>query len=192
LRNEGKKLTMPILPYKGRWPTIAAGAFVAPTATVVGDVTIEEGASVWFGAVIRADEERVVIGRGSNVQDNCTIHIDNGVPCLIGVNCTLGHGAIVHGATIGDGALIGMHATVLSHARIGADAIVAAGSLVPEGKEIAAGSLVVGVPARALRETTAAERQRAAEGVAHYQAYAEEYRRALVEASTARPQFRPL
>jgi carbonic anhydrase/acetyltransferase-like protein (isoleucine patch superfamily) len=177
---------MPILPYKGQWPTISADAFVAPTATIVGNVTIEAGVSVWFGAVIRADDERVVIGRGSNVQDNCTIHIDNGAPCLIGEDCTLGHGAIVHGAMLGDRVLVGMHATVLSHARVGADAIVAAGTLVPEGKEIAPGTLAVGLPARTLRATTEAERQRVAEGAAHYRAYAVEYRLALEEA-TAHP-----
>jgi carbonic anhydrase/acetyltransferase-like protein (isoleucine patch superfamily) len=175
---------MPILPYKGRWPTIAADVFVAPTATLVGDVTVEEGASIWFGAVIRADEERVVIGRATNVQDNCTIHIDHGAPCLIGERCTLGHGAIVHGAVLGERVLVGMHATVLSHAHIGNDAIVAAGTLVPEGKEIAEGMLVIGVPARILRSVRAEERERAAEGVEHYQAYASEYQRALAEAAS--------
>jgi carbonic anhydrase/acetyltransferase-like protein (isoleucine patch superfamily) len=174
---------MPILPYKGRWPTIAADAFVAPTATIVGDVTLEAEVNVWFGAVIRADEERVVIGRGSNVQDNCTIHIDTGAPCLIGEKCTLGHGAIVHGATLDDRVLVGMHATVLSHSHIGTDAIVAAGTLVPEGKEITAGMLAVGVPARILRTTSEAERERVASGVAHYRAYAEEYQRSLAEAA---------
>ena len=174
---------MPVLPYKGRWPTVAANAFVSPTATLVGDVVVEEGASIWFGAVIRADEERIVIGRDTNVQDNCTIHIDDGVPCIIGAACTLGHGAIVHGTTLGDRVLVGMHATVLSRAHVGADAIVAAGTLVPEGKEIGAGMLAVGVPARILRPVNPNERERAAAGVEHYRAYAKEYRRALAQAA---------
>lgn len=170
---------MPILPYKGAWPRIAADAFIAPTAVVAGDVTVESGASVWFGAVIRGDSAPVRIGPRSNVQDNCVIHVDEGAPCTLGAACTLGHGAVVHGATLGDGVLIGMHATVLNRAAVGDGCIVAAGALVAEGKQIEPGQLVMGMPGKAVRPVRPDERERAANGVGHYLAYAEEYRAAL-------------
>ncbi len=170
---------MPILPYNGKWPRIAPDAFVAPTAVVVGDVIVESGASIWFGAVVRGDEAPVVVGRGSNVQDNCVIHIDAGAPCLIGEDCTLGHGAIVHGARLGDRVLVGMRATVLTGATVESDSIIAAGALVPEGRHIPAGMLVMGVPGKPLRPTTEQERQRIREGAEHYQRYAHEYAEAL-------------
>lgn len=172
---------MPILPYKGVWPRIAADAFIAPTAVVAGDVTIESGASIWFGAVIRGDSAAVRIGPRSNVQDNCVIHVDEGAPCTLGADCTLGHGAIVHGATLGDGVLVGMHATVLNRAVVGSGCIVAAGALVAEGMKIEAEHLAMGVPARVVRPVRPDERARAANGVAHYMAYAEEYRKAAEE-----------
>lgn len=173
---------MPILPYNGAWPRIAADAFIAPTAVVAGDVTVESGASVWFGAVIRGDSAAVHIGPRSNVQDNCVIHVDEGAPCTLGADCTLGHGAIVHGATLGEGVFVGMHATVLNRAVIGAGCIVAAGALVAEGKQIEPGQLVMGVPGKAVRPVRSEERERAADGVGHYMAYAEEYRKALAAA----------
>lgn len=180
---------MPILPYNGKWPRIAPDAFVAPTAVLAGDVTVESGASVWFGAVVRGDEAPVVIGRGSNVQDNCVIHIDTGSPCIIGADCTLGHGAIVHGARLGDRVLVGMRATVLSGATVESDSIVAAGALVPEGRNIPAGMLVMGVPGRPVRPTTELERERIREGAVHYQRYAREYAEGLraAEQSSAEP-----
>lgn len=168
-----------ILPYKGVWPRISEDAFIAPTATIAGDVTIASGASVWFGAVIRADSAPVRIGARSNVQDNCVIHVDEGMPCVIEDDCTLGHGAVVHGATIGAGVLVGMHASVLNGAVVGAGCIVAAHALIPEGKTIPEGQLVMGVPGRAVRPVAEAERQRAMDGVGHYQRYAQEYRVAL-------------
>lgn len=175
---------MPILPYKGVWPRIAEDAFVAPNATIAGDVMIASGASVWFGAVIRADSAAVRIGERSNVQDNCVIHVDEGIPCVIGADVTLGHGAVVHGATVEDGAMIGMGATVLNGAVVGAGCIVAARALIPEGKRIAAGQLIMGVPGKVTRAVTEAERQRVAEGVGHYQRYALEYRAALDQSSS--------
>lgn len=168
-----------ILPYRGVWPRIAKSAFIAPTATIVGDVTIADGASVWFGAVVRADSASVTIGERANVQDNCVIHVDEGMPCLIVAGCTLGHGAVVHGATIGAGALIGMHASVLNGAVVGAGCIVAAHALIAEGKVIPDGQLVMGVPGKVARAVSESERRRAAEGVGHYMRYAEEYRLAL-------------
>src|SRR5581483_12040724 len=107
---------MPILPYKGVWPVIEGNVFIAPGAVVVGNVTIREGASVWYNAVVRGDVAPIVIGRRTNIQDNCTLHVDEDAPLTIGDECTVGHGAVVHGATVGHHVLIGMKAVVLSHA----------------------------------------------------------------------------
>ena len=170
---------MPILPYRGVWPKIAADAFIAPTATVVGDVTIESGASIWFGAVIRAESTPAHIGARSNVQDNCTIHTDDDAPVIIGEDCSLGHNAVVHGATLGDRVLVGMHATVLNNASVASDCIIAAGALVAEGKRIESGQLVMGMPGKSVRPLTGAERERILTGVRHYQQFAADYRSAL-------------
>ena len=178
---------MPILPYDGKWPSIAPDAFIAPTAVIVGDVTVEGGASVWFGAVVRGDTASVIIGRGSNVQDNCVIHVDSGAPCVIGEACTLGHGAIVHGARLSDHVLVGMRATVLSHATVESDSIVAAGAVIAEGRHIPAGTLAMGIPGKPVRPTTEQERQRIREGAAHYQRYARAYAEALRQVERERP-----
>jgi gamma-carbonic anhydrase len=178
---------MPILPYDGKWPSIAPDAFIAPTAVIVGDVTVEAGASVWFGAVVRGDSAHVVIGRGSNVQDNCVIHIDDGVPCVIGEACTLGHGAIVHGARLGDHVLVGMRATVLSNATVESDSIIAAGAVVAEGQRMPAGTLAMGIPGKPVRPITEQERQRIREGAERYQRYARAYAEALRQGEREQP-----
>ena len=170
---------MLVLSDSGVWPRIAEDAFIAPTAVIVGDVTIESGATIWFGAVLRGDVAPIRIGARSNVQDGCVLHTDAGAPATIGVECTLGHGAIVHGATIGDGTLVGMRATVLNHAVVGAGCLIAAATLIPEGKQIAPGQLVMGIPGKAIRAVTEAEQARIRDGVAHYLAYAREYAAAL-------------
>jgi carbonic anhydrase/acetyltransferase-like protein (isoleucine patch superfamily) len=170
---------MPLLPYRGRMPSVAADAFIAPTAVLIGDVTVEAEASVWFGAVLRGDVAPIRIGPGTNIQDNCVLHADEGIPCEIGANCTVGHSAVVHGARIGDGVLVGMHATVLNGAIIGDECILAAGTLVAEGKRIERAQLVMGVPGKTVRAITEAERERIASGVAGYQERAREYREAL-------------
>lgn len=126
--------------------------WIAPTAAVIGNVTLEKGASVWWGAVIRGDNEPIVIGAGSNIQDNCTLHTDPGFPLTVGPGCIIGHNVMLHGCTIGRNALIGIAATVLNGATIGAQAIIGASSLVPEGKDIPARSLAMGVPAKVARE----------------------------------------
>jgi carbonic anhydrase/acetyltransferase-like protein (isoleucine patch superfamily) len=172
---------MPVLTYRGVTPDIADDVFIAPTAVIVGDVTIETGANIWFGAVIRGDTAPIRIGARTNIQDNCTLHADEGTPCTIGADCSLGHNAVVHGATIEDGVLVGMHATVLNHAVVESGALVAAGALVPEGKRIPAGQLAVGVPAKAIRSVNDEERTRMADGIQHYLAYVEEYDAALWE-----------
>jgi carbonic anhydrase/acetyltransferase-like protein (isoleucine patch superfamily) len=124
------------------------------------------------------------------VQDNCVLHADEDIPCEIGADCTIGHGAIVHGARIADRVLIGMHATVLNNARVGSECILAAGTLVPESKSIEAGQLVLGVPGKAVRPITEAERERIRDGSAHYQAYALEYGRMLAEEQRGRSKDR--
>src|SRR3954447_6909229 len=172
---------MPVYPYRGVWTTIADDAFIAPTAVLIGDVTVAAGASVWFGAVVRGDVAPIRIGARSNVQDNCVLHADEGIPCDIGADCTLGHGAIVHGATIADHTLIGMRATVLNGAEVGAGCILAAGTVIPEGKRIEPGQLVMGVPGKVVRAISEAERERIYDGVEHYAERAQEYRRMLAE-----------
>jgi len=148
---------MPILPYKGVMPTIEKNVFIAPGAMVIGDVTIREGASVWYNTVIRADTAPIVIGRHTNIQDNCTLHVDADAPLTIGDECTIGHGAIVHGATLGDQVLVGMKAVVLNHAQIGSRTIIGACALVREHKDIPEGVLMLGIPAKFARELTEAE-----------------------------------
>ncbi|WBO67719.1 gamma carbonic anhydrase family protein [Streptomyces camelliae] len=143
----------------GREPRVDPGAFVAPTASVIGDVSLRSGASVWYGAVVRGDVERIEIGASSNVQDNCTLHADPGFPVSVGERVSIGHNAVVHGATVEDDCLIGMGATVLNGAVIGAGSLVAAQALVPQGMVVPPGSLVAGVPAKVRRELTEEERQ---------------------------------
>ncbi len=128
--------------------------WVAPNATVVGNVRLEENASVWFNVVIRGDNETIVIGRGSNVQDGCVLHTDPGFPMTIEEDCTVGHMAMLHGCTVKRGSLIGIGATVLNGAVIGEDSLIGAHALVPEGKVIPPRSLVMGVPGKVVREVT--------------------------------------
>ena len=148
---------MPILPYKGIMPTIEENVFIAPGAMVIGDVTIREGASVWYNAVIRADTAPIVIGRHTNIQDNCTLHVDSDAPLAIGDTCTIGHGAVIHGATLGDQVLVGINAVVLSHAHIGSRTMIGACALIGEHKDIPEGVLMLGIPAKYARELTEAE-----------------------------------
>jgi carbonic anhydrase/acetyltransferase-like protein (isoleucine patch superfamily) len=135
------------LPFDGKEPQVASDAFVAPTAVLIGDVVVEEGASVWFGAVLRADFSRIVVGAGSNIQDNSVLHTNEGQPTLIGSNVTVGHLSMLHGCVIEDEALIGMGSIVLDRARIGRRAMLAAGSVVNEGGEIPPEVLAAGAPA---------------------------------------------
>lgn len=143
---------MPVFPYKGVWPTIADDVFIAPGAMVIGNVTIAEGASIWYNAVVRGDSAPIVIGRRTNVQDNCTLHVDADAPLTIGEECTIGHNAVVHGATLGDRVLIGINAVILSHAEVGSRTLIGACSLVSEHKKIPQEVLVLGIPAKVFRE----------------------------------------
>lgn len=143
---------MPIVSLGGKTPRIAEGALITEGAWIIGDVTIEEGASVWFNAVIRGDMSSITIGKNSNIQDLCMIHADRGMPTVIGNGVTLGHGAIVHAATIEDNVLIGMNAVVLNRAHIGEGSIVGANAVVSPGKEIPPRSMVLGIPGKVVKE----------------------------------------
>jgi carbonic anhydrase/acetyltransferase-like protein (isoleucine patch superfamily) len=143
--------------FYGHEPVVADGAWIAPSAMVVGRVTIGSNASVFFGAVLRGDVNSISLGDGSNIQDNVAVHCDDDKPTVIGSGVSIGHAAVVHGCTIGDDCLIGMNATVLSGAIIGNESLIAAGSVVLEGTVIPPRSLVAGVPGKVRRELTDAE-----------------------------------
>jgi carbonic anhydrase/acetyltransferase-like protein (isoleucine patch superfamily) len=164
---------------EGLTPKLGHDVFVAPNATVVGDVILGDEVSIWFGAVLRGDVERLTIGRLSNVQDNSVLHSDPGSPLTLGESVTVGHAVILHGCTIGDGSLIGMGASILNDARIGRNCLVGANALITEGKEYADGMLIVGAPARAIRALTAEELARMAGSAGRYVERGRVYRQAL-------------
>jgi carbonic anhydrase/acetyltransferase-like protein (isoleucine patch superfamily) len=161
-------------------PQIDPTAWVAPTAVLIGNVIVEAGANIWFGAVLRGDNEAITVGAGSNVQENAVLHTDMGFPLTIGANCTIGHKAMLHGCTIEAGSLIGMGATLLNGAKIGAGSLVGACALVTEGKEIAPGSLVMGAPAKVVRELDAAAQARLLKSAEGYRANAARFARGMV------------
>lgn len=173
-----------IVPFGSHTPQVAPTAWVAPTATVIGNVVIEEGASIWYGVVIRADRARIRIGARSNVQDNAIFHADPGAPVDLGADVTVGHGAIVHGATVEDGCLVGMGSTLLNNAVVGAGSLVAASALVREGQAIPPGSMVAGVPAKVLGPVPEGFAERVALSVAAYEQLRDEHREATTEATT--------
>lgn len=162
-----------------RTPQIAQDAWVADNATVIGAVTLAVRASVWFNCVLRGDTDQILIGEGSNVQDGSVLHTDQGIVLRIGRGCTVGHMAMLHGCDIGDFSLVGIGSVVLNGARIGAQSIVGARSLVTEGKQFPDGVLIMGSPAKVVRELTAAEKQMIVGMGQHYVANAERYRRSL-------------
>jgi carbonic anhydrase/acetyltransferase-like protein (isoleucine patch superfamily) len=133
-------------------PLIHPTAWVADSAQVIGQVVLEENVSVWFGVILRGDNDLISIGKGSNIQENSVLHIDRGHPLVLGENVTIGHQVMLHGCTIGDNSLVGIGAVVLNDARIGKNCLVGAGSLVTEGKEFPDGSLIMGSPAKAVRQ----------------------------------------
>lgn len=171
---------------ESRTPLIDEDAWVAPTASVVGEVSLGAGASVWYGAVLRADEEVVTVGRDTNIQDGAVLHADPGFPCTIGDRVTVGHGAIVHGATVGSGSLVGMGARVLNGATIGERCMIAAGALVPEGFTAPPGVLVVGAPAKVRRELNESDLDLLRETAEEYATNGRRHR-AWLEQGTARP-----
>ena len=158
-----------------------ADSWVAPNATLVGKVKLEPGASVWFNAVLRGDNELIHIGENSNVQDGTVMHTDMGFPLNIGTGVTIGHNAMLHGCTVGDYSLIGINAVVLNGAKIGKYCIIGANSLIGEGKEIPDGSLVMGSPGKVVRELTEAQKKMLEASAAHYVHNAQRYARDLSE-----------
>lgn len=163
-------------------PVIDPTAWVADEATLIGRVVVGAAASVWFGAVIRGDNEEIRIGAGTNVQEACVLHTDMGYPLTIGENCTIGHKAMLHGCFIGDGTLIGMGATVLNGAKIGSGCLIGACALITEGKEIPDGSLVMGSPGRVVRLLDETARLRLLASAANYQENARRFRAGLARA----------
>ncbi len=158
---------------------IHPSVFVAETATVIGDVTIGKDASVWFGAVIRGDADKITVGEGTNVQDGVIIHCDQGLPTTIGKRVVIGHRAVIHGATIADNVLVGIGAIILNGAKVGEYSIIAAGALVPEGVEIPPHSLVMGVPGKVVRRVSDDEIKRITSGAEHYIERAKNYWRGI-------------
>jgi carbonic anhydrase/acetyltransferase-like protein (isoleucine patch superfamily) len=149
--------------------------FVASNATVIGDITFGDQVGIWFGAVIRADRDRITIGNRSNIQDNCVVHTSKGFPVTIGNDVSVGHGAILHGCTIHDRVLIGMGAVVLNGAKVGDGSIIGAGAVITEGKEIPPKSVVVGVPGRIVKQTDADQQQHILNNAVSYVELAREY-----------------
>ena len=172
---------MPLYEIEGKRPTLADDVWGAPSADVIGDARLGEGASVWFGAVIRADNTPILVGARTNIQEGAMLHSDPDAPLTIGDEVTIGHHAILHGCTIGDNVLVGMGATILNNAVIGDDCLIGANALVTEGKVFPAGSLIVGAPAKAVRdlspEAIAALKLSAAAYAARSRVYAERLER---------------
>jgi len=150
--------------------------FIAPTATVIGDVSLGADTGIWFGAVIRGDKDRIEIGTGSNIQDNAVVHTSRGFPTVIGKEVSVGHGAILHGCTISDRVLVGMGAIVMNGAKIGEDTIIAAGAVVTEGTMIPPGSVVIGVPGKVVKQASPEQREGIRRNAESYIALARDYR----------------
>ncbi|WP_222909206.1 gamma carbonic anhydrase family protein [Pseudomonas sp. DNDY-54] len=155
--------------------------WVAPNATLVGKIRLDAGANVWFGAILRGDNELIHIGENSNVQDGSVMHTDMGYPLTLGTGVTVGHNAMLHGCSVGDFSLVGINAVVLNGAKIGKYCIIGANTLIAEGKEIPDGSLVVGSPGKVVRELTEQQKKMLEASAAHYVHNAQRYARDLVE-----------
>jgi carbonic anhydrase/acetyltransferase-like protein (isoleucine patch superfamily) len=164
-----------ILAFAGKTPVIGSNVFIAPTAVVIGDVTLGDNSSVWFNTVVRGDMAPIAIGAGTNIQDNCTLHTDPGMPLSIGAGVTVGHNAVIHGCTIEAGALIGMQAVVMNAAVIRSGSIVAAGAVVMEGREVGPRQLAAGMPAVVKRELDEDAGALIAVAAGHYQELARAY-----------------
>lgn len=156
-------------------PKLGDQVFIAPTASVIGSVTLGDNCSIWFGAVLRGDTDEIIVGNRTNIQDNAVLHADPGDPCIIGNDCVIGHSAIVHGAKLEDHVLVGMNATVLNKAQIGAYSIIGANALVPAGTIIPPYSLVLGVPAKIVKTLDSTVEQRIQDNVNEYVSRAKTY-----------------
>ena len=171
---------MPIYRLGEHSPQIAASSWVAPNASVIGQVALADDVSIWYGATLRADNDRIAIGRGCNVQDGSVLHTDDGILLTLGQDVSVGHQAMLHGCTIGDGTLVGIQSVVLNHARIGRQCLVGAGALITEGKEFPDGALIVGRPAKVVRMLEPAEIERLRMIAVHYVEQARRHRDQLV------------
>lgn len=156
-------------------PTLAKNVFIAPTATLIGDVVLETECSVWFGAILRADNEQIYIGARSNIQDGAIIHVDPGFPVRLGQDVVVGHGAIIHGASVADQSLIGMRATLLNGVKVGKGCIIGAHSLLTAGTEIPDYSLVLGIPGKVVKQLSPEQVEQIKENAAHYVDLAQKY-----------------
>ena len=174
---------MPIYALGKDAPEIHEDTWVAPDANLIGKVVLEQGASVWFGCTIRADHEEIRVGAGSNVQENCVMHIDAGFPLTVGANCTIGHKVMLHGCTIGENTLIGMGAIVLNGAKIGKNCLIGAGALITENKEIPDNSLVMGSPGKVVRQLDNSAAQRITFSAQYYQENMRRFRETLTPVS---------
>lgn len=172
---------MPLYAYREKSPVVAADAWVAPSASVIGDVVVGPGASVWFNATVRGDMSYVRIGPRTSVQDNAVIHTEADGPTVIGADVTLGHGAIVHNSVIGDNVLIGMGAVLVGNNRIGDGVVIAAGAVLVEGMEVPNGKVVVGVPARIVRDARPEDERWTVHAAEHYVHLSSWYREHLTE-----------
>ncbi len=170
---------MAVYELDGVAPQMAGSAWVADSAQVMGNVHLHEDSSVWFGAVLRGDTETITVGKGSNVQDGTVMHADYGFPLVVGERVTIGHQVMLHGCTIGDETLIGIGATVLNGAKIGKNCLVGARSLVTEGKEFPDGSMILGSPAKVVRQLTPEQIEGLRRSAAHYIENAQRYRKGL-------------
>jgi carbonic anhydrase/acetyltransferase-like protein (isoleucine patch superfamily) len=170
---------VPIFKFKTYIPHLSRSAWIAHDANIIGKIKIMEKASVWFGATLRGDNEEILVGEGSNIQENCVLHTDHGFPLKIGKNCTIGHSVILHGCSISDNTLIGMGSTILNGAQIGKGCLIGAGSLITENKIIPDGSLVMGSPGKVMRELDHKAKESLIGSALHYQERAAEFSKHL-------------
>ena len=161
--------------YRGKKPVVDNDAYISESADIIGDVTIEKDCNIWFGARLRADMQRIYVGKGTNIQENSVVHTDTDFETIIGENVTVGHAAIIHGCTISDNVLIGMGSIILNGAKIGKNSIVGAGALVTQNKEFEDGVLIFGNPAKAVRKLTEKEIDSIRESAKHYIELSKEY-----------------
>ena len=166
---------MPLYAIADKTPQLSGSHWIAPNATVIGDVRLGANVSIWWNAVLRGDNDPIVIGDGSNIQDGAVLHTDEGVPMNIGKNVTVGHMVMLHGCTVGDNSLIGIGSVILNRAVIGKNSIVGANTLIPEGKVYPDGVLIVGSPGKVVRELTPEQIERLTQSAAHYVANAKRY-----------------
>lgn len=168
-----------ILTFKNFVPQISGDTFIAENSVICGNVCMKKNSSLWFNAVVRSENERIIIGENSNIQDNCTVHSSKGFPVIIGNNVSVGHNAVIHGCEIGDNCLIGMNSTILNGAKIGKNSIIGAGALVPQNKEFPDNALLIGVPARAVKTLDADTVKSITKNAEHYAEIANEYKKIL-------------